>query len=459
MYFGWETAGFPEDILHGMLRHLMTLFFARAAAVTTRFASLHSENPAEFYFAGLFWSFWATLALFPIGYGWREVMPPVCLVFLLLYYRRAWARSVLARLELVPLFCCFWAMLLIGVLFSSDPFASLLHAGRGINKGFILPFIAMECVREEKDLRRLVWACVFACFWQGLDGVWQAYSGRDFIMGYPLSNGRLTGSIGDYAAGNYIALALIPACALWFILREKLCRSASALLLLILLWPACFLLLGAATRSGMLAVAAALGLWYWCVFKGESALRRWLLPCAAASGLLAFFFVLILRWRTLSSITLANDGRWSLWELAWRIFCENPWFGAGAGQYNAAFRSLGLTPAADPITISHPHNLYLDILYAHGIVGFILGMIFLFGFLFWGYKRIHHGLLAEWLGKTSGLYWRLSAAFWVGYAGWLVNGIFGHDFYRTWWLGLAMSYLGIMTGAAVNGIQPKREGK
>jgi len=40
-----------------------------------------------------------------------------------------------------------------------------------------------------------------------------------------------------------------------------------------------------------------------------------------------------------------------------------------------------------------------------------------------------------------------------------VNGLFGHDFYRTWWLGLAMSYLGIMTGAAVNGIQPENEAR
>ena len=78
--------------------------------------------------------------------------------------------------------------------------------------------------------------------------------------------------------------------------------------------------------------------------------------------------------------TVANDGRWSLWELGWKVFCEHPFFGAGAGQYNAAFRELGLAPARDAITISHPHNLYLDILYAHGIVGFLLGMAFLAGF-------------------------------------------------------------------------------
>ena len=421
-----------------------------------QFTAQHAENPAEFWYSCLFWSFWATIALFPIGYGWREVMPPVCFAFLLLYYRHAWAHSVLARLEVFPLFCCFWVMLLVGVIFSGNPLNSLLHSGTGINKAFILPFIAMECVREEKDLRRLVWACVFACFWQGMNGVWQAYSGRDFIMGYPLSAGRLTGSLGDYPVGNYIALALIPASALWFILREKFSRMASALLVVALLWPACYLLMGAAARSGMLAVAAALCLWWWFVRQDDCILRRYCLPLFASSGLLMMLFALTPRLGVLSPAAVFADGRWSLWELAWRVFCENPWFGAGAGQYNTAFRALGLTPAKDPITMSHPHNIYLDMLYAHGIVGFIPGMIFLFGFLFWGYRRIRPGLLAEWKGKSDSLYWRLAAAFWVAYAGWLVNGIFGHDFYRTWWLALAMSYLGIMVGAVVNGIQSQK---
>ena len=90
-------------------------------------------------------------------------------------------------------------------------------------------------------------------------------------------------------------------------------------------------------------------------------------------------------------------------------------------------------------------------LYAHGIVGFVLGMIFLLGFIWWGYKRIRPRLLAELESKSPSNYWRMTAWFWIGFGGWLVNGIFGHDFYRIWWLGLAMSHLGVMIGAVVNG--------
>lgn len=392
----------------------------------------------------LYWSFWISLATFPIGYGAREVLPVISFIFLLFYYRYSWRQSVLSRLDARPLFYCLWAMIAIGVFFSENIWTSVLHAGTGINKGFILPFIAMECVSSEKDLRRLVWACALACFWEGLDGVHQALTGADFILGYACNAGRLTGSLGDYTVGNYIALALIPAFSLWFVLRRSLQPLVSALLCFALLWPAFFLLIGAASRSGALAVAAAFGLWI--LLRGGRG--RWKLAAISLGILLG---VLLLQGRA-GIGAVENDGRWSLWHLAWRVFCEHPWLGAGAGRYNEAFRALGLAPAKDLITISHPHNLYLDMLYAHGVIGFALGMVFLLGFLFWGYRRIRPRLLAELESKSPSIYWRMTAWFWVGFGGWMVNGMFGHDFYRIWWLALAMSHLGVMIGAVVNGL-------
>lgn len=128
------------------------------ADVMDRIRRRHDADPGEFWHACLFWTFWVSLALFPIGYGWREVTPPLCFIFLLLYYRHAWRRSVLRRLTVWPLFLCAGAMTLIGVVFSTDVWQSFLHGGMGVNKAYILPFIAMECVRSTRDLRRLVHA-------------------------------------------------------------------------------------------------------------------------------------------------------------------------------------------------------------------------------------------------------------------------------------------------------------
>ncbi len=431
----------------------MTSLFEKAGARVdferARIASAWRDPSGEQWHSCLFWSFWLSLASFPIGYGAREVLPVICFIFLMLYYRRNWRNSVLRRLGARPLFYCLWGMVFIGVAFSENVWASLLHAGNSINKGFILPVIAMECVRDEKSLRRLVWACVLACFWQGLDGLHQALTGADFILGYACNAGRLTGSLGDYTVGNYIALALIPAFSLWFILRRTLSPAASALLWFAALWPAFFLLVGAASRSGALAVAASFGLWL--VLKDG---RRYWKPALCA---LALLLPLLLLQGRASLDVVVRDGRWSLWRLGWRVFLEHPWFGAGAGRYNDTFRALGLVPEKDLITISHPHNLYLDMLYAHGIVGFALGMTFLLGFLWWGYRRIRPRLVEELSNRSLSIYWRMTAWFWIGFGGWLVNGIFGHDFYRIWWLGLAMSHLGVMIGAVVNGLDARPE--
>lgn len=410
--------------------------------------TLWRDDRAAFWYAALFWTFWLSLASFPIGYGAREVLPPLCAVFLCCYYRHAWSCSVWRRLTLRPLFYCLWAMIALGVLFSEDMLSSLLHAGTGLNKGFILPIIGMECVRDGRDLRRLVAACVVACFWEGLDGIWQACTGFDFIMGYPLNSGRLTGSLGDYSVGNYIALAIIPALGGWYILRRHAGPAKSLAVCAVLLTPAFFLLQGASSRSGILAVAAAFVFW-WLLTRQR---RPNLLPLAGGACVMLGYA--LLQASRLDPDAVANDGRWSLWELGWKVFCEHPFFGAGAGQYNAAFRELGLAPARDAITISHPHNLYLDILYAHGIFGFLLGMAFLAGFAWWGYVRIRRQLTLRQREDGGRLYWTLAGWFWVGYMGWLVNGIFGHDFYRIWWLALAMTYLGIFVGAVVNGEDP-----
>ena len=401
-----------------------------------------AENPARFWHDCLFWSFWTTIVLFPTGYGFREVSPLVCAVFLVLYYRQDWKNSTLARLRPWPLFGCAALMTLIGVVFSTDVWQSFLHAGMGVNKGYILPFIAMECVRDERDLRRLVAACGLACFWEGLDGIWQFLTGVDLVMGYLPKEGRLSGSFSDYAVGNYISLAMLPVFGGWFLLRRRWSAPVSALLFALLLFPPVFLLVGSGTRSGVLAVASSFVLWM--LLRGR---LRWRYLLAAAAIFAAFA---LLRQGRLSPETIGADGRWSLWSLGWSVFLEHPWLGAGAGQYNAAFRALGLVPERDVITISHPHNIYLDILYAHGIVGFLLGMIFLFGFLYWGYVRLRPQLERELRVDAPSCYWRMTAWFWIAYGAWFVNGIFGHDFYRIWWLALSMTHMGVMIGAVVN---------
>ena len=402
---------------------------------------------AERWQRGMFWVFFAYLTIFPFGYAVREALPVACACCLFAYYRYNWQNSVLRRFGARALFMLFFMAAIWGILISQNVWASLLHVAVGVNKAFVLPFVAMECVRSEKDLRRLVWALVLACCWQGCDGMYQSVTGFDFVDGTPIINGRLTGSLNDYRVGNYMALTLIPAAGLWFMLRQKTTRLWSALVLLALLGPGLYLLYFSYTRNAYLAVLGALVLWY-AIVCGRVDWRPLL---AVALLFVAAIFVL----PRVDVAQLSADGRWDLWRFGWAVFAESPWTGAGFGQYNAAFRALGFVPTKDVITISHPHNIYLQLLCESGVVGLALMLVFLLGMLGWAFVRIRPGLQAEILrakaGESRSVHWRITALFWCGWGAYLLSGVFGHDFFRDWWQALVMAHLGIMIGAVVSG--------
>ena len=60
---------------------------SRLAALRTFGEAFRQSPPAERWFSCLFWSFWASLVTFPMGYAIRDIMPLLCMVFLILYYR------------------------------------------------------------------------------------------------------------------------------------------------------------------------------------------------------------------------------------------------------------------------------------------------------------------------------------------------------------------------------------
>ncbi len=435
----------------------------RAVSFWQKMRDLKKSDPGEFWHCCLFWTFWFHLAFYIIGYGFREVMPLVCAIFLALYYRCSWKKSVLSRLPVWPLFFCLWAMLLIGIVFSMNPRASFLEVGTAFNKGLLLPFLGMECVRSLKDLKRLSAAAAIAVFWVGLDGIYQSVTGLDFVMGYSMHVGRLTSVMDDYEVGNYLALAFVPAFGIWYMAREKLSLPVSVLITVLVLAPGVYTLIGSAVRSAMLALTVTAVAWVLCLRSKKSLLYVagiCLLVC------LAFWY---LQYNDVSRFNVgdvAKDGRWSLWKLGWAVFLEHPVFGAGIDMYNTAFRALGLVPECDVITISHPHNMYLDILYSTGVVGALFGYTFLCGMLFWQAWHIVPRIAEKWQlpfaedGAKAGqskLYWHLAGLFAIAWLTWLANAVFGHELLRMWWFGHAMLSLGVSIGAIVRGLEEEKK--
>lgn len=404
--------------------------------------------PADQVRTALCWLFWVSIVLFPVGPSIREIMPSLCLLVLLRYYYLDWRNSTLYRLPVKLLWLALVLGILSGVIFSQNIWESSLHVLRHVNKGYVYPFVAMECVRSTRELQKTIWAFVLVSFWQGLNGMWQAYSGFDFIDHTPIMFGRLTGSLSTYRVGNYIALTLLPALALWPLLRQRYSALYSTCLSALLWLPPLYLLLFSYTRSGYLALLGGMGL----VLFMHAQKKRWLLTLTPLAVLIPMMLLLPKR---LGADAVASDGRWDLWHFAWKVFLDTPWFGAGFGEYNAAFRALGYVPTRDEITISHPHSIYLQFLCESGVVGTVFMLTFLFGFLYWGYCRVQQGIKrAKELQDDGALYhWRLTTFFWAAWGAYMINGIFGHDFFRLWWFALATTLLGIMIGACMNAPQ------
>lgn len=395
----------------------------------------------------LFWLFWVSIFLFPFGQIFIVAGPILCLLPLLFLYWKDWKCCTLAHLPTAWLLALFFLSVMMQVGFSHWMDRSWEVMSPNLLRGFLLPFIGMECVRTEKDLRRLAGAFFCAAVLQGVDGVWQHVMGHDLIKHAPPMFGRLTGSFGTYRVGDYMGMILLPACAVGLLLPLKN-RIARIALTACLLSPGLFLWIFAQARMGYLALALGL---YVVWLSGQERVA-WK-PSLAA---LALFVLLILFGPSRISLERAlADPRGELWMTAWQTMLHTPWFGTGIGSFVPALQAAGLDLPVNGLSVQHPHNAYLQFLVDGGIVGFAAMTIFLFGMAFWSWRRIRQGLRMEReeaaTGTGEGSFWRLALFFWGGWFGYLVVLGGGHDFYRTWFLSTGMTLLGIVIGACVNG--------
>jgi len=411
-----------------------------------KFLSLNAKQVQKL----LFCFFWLAIVLFPLGYVTREVLPSICLLLLLRYYKLDWKRSALYQFRLKYIFYIFIVGIFIGIFFSIDKFNSFSYVFKHINMGFVYPLAAMECIKSTEDLEKLIFAFVIASFWEGCDGIYQGIVGYDFIdHTAAIQSGavkRLTGSLNDYRVGNYMALTIIPASGLFLILRKKINTILSSALTLLILSPGLYLVYFSYTRNAYftLAIAAAILL----IFNSNKINWKRIFFTLAGLVLILLVWIFFVPERFSVNVIL-HDGRWELWRFAWAVFLQHPWTGAGFWNFNAAFRALGFVPVLDPITISHPHDIYLQILCESGILGEACILFFLFGFLGWGYYNIKTGLRYTEAGTPMRFQWKIGSFFGAAWVAYLASGIVGHDFFRDWWFAQAMILLGIMIAACL----------
>ncbi len=404
------------------------------------------EKLIEFSRMGMFCSFLLYLLTFSFSVVLRDAFPVICCIFLLVYYILNAKKSALCSFDGKKYFLFFYIFLFVGVIFSQNFGASFKIFSLHTFTSLALPFVALECVRTKRHFFCIVQVLVITLSIQGLNGIYQYIYGYDFIAHTPIHSGRLTGSFSDYRVGNYVALTLIPAFAIFFLLQEKLREkkvshvcSLSLFFSLVPLAPALFLLFFSYTRNAYVTLAAAVFLY--CILLRIFPWKTFISMCILAFGLVQVSNI------RLSIEVLSRDGRWKLWEIALEIFEKSPFFGVGIGQYNSAMHKLQLSTEPSILAIKHPHNIYLQFLCETGIVGTVFALLFLGGIFFWGYRKLN---LLRPLLQTKPLYWKCMGLLWCGFGAFLASGLAGHNFFQRWWLALVMSYLGIFMSLVVH---------
>lgn len=398
------------------------------------------ERVAGIAFQAMHLGFTLYILLFPLGRSFREGSALLATTGLVVYYLAAYRDSNLKRLGLKWIYFAFLAYLAFKTVHSVDPAASWYALRTNLHRGFALVLVGLEVVRGPRDLRHLVLCFLVMTFYEGLDGVYQLFTGHDLVRGTEAIKGRLTGSMKTYRIGNLMALALPPALGLWWLMPRKWRVWARLGLGALLLAPGLWLAVGSQTRTSYAGLFAA--------FAAFVILTRGMDVKKVAAVLAAVFGFLFLGPSRTSWEMVMRDGRvQELWPLAIRFWKEKPILGHGLDTFTSLVNRINYAPTFHPVDWSfpHPHSSYLQLLCETGVVGLALFLAFVGSFLAWSLSRIRKGIR----DSADCGHWKLTALFWASSLGYLFTSIGAHNFFRTWWLGMAMAVIGITMGAAL----------
>lgn len=375
-----------------------------------------------------------------LGKAPRNIGSITALVGLVGYYALDYKNSNLNRLgSLKWIYFIFLAYLFFKVFHNIQISNGWYGFKNNAYQGFALFFIGLESIRTDKDLKRLLIFFCIAGFYQGLDGIYQWITGVDFFHGTTAHHWqesvRLTGSMKTYRVGNYLSMILPLCLGAWWLLPSHWSKLPRLLVMIFLLLPPVFLLIGSQTRSGMLGAFVAIAALI-LLYRGFSWKQVFL-----ASGVT--IWALFWGFKRTAWETLKDDPRIvEIWPHAIQIFKSAPLLGVGLNSFNPGMQSLGLEFVKEPAYLQHPHNVYLQFLCEMGLVGLIILLMFYGSYLFWSLKKIQQGMKNKELHTT----WAMTACFWASFLGYMVTAFSGHDFFRNWWLGLALCILGILMG-------------
>lgn len=385
----------------------------------------------------------------PLGHAPREIGSIAAVAGVIFYYLLDFKSSNLSRFKLKWVFFIFFAFLFFKV-FHSVNIPRSWEVFNNVYKGLFLFFPALEFIRGKKDLKILIILFAMMGFYEGLDGVYQFFTGHDLIRG-TTTNSRLTGSMKTPRVGNLTSLVIPISCGIYFILKRRWGTIKATGIALLLISPPVFLFLGSQTRSAYIGVFLAA--------VGTLMLMRGISWKYIVTAALCVFMVGTFGPHRVSFERAIHGERFEeVWPLAWHAFLKNPVLGGGIHSYKPVAKTTKLGKDLEDkgeYIHPHPHNIYLQFATETGLVGLGLALWFFGTYLIWSAKRIRMGIK----NPKRREHLTLATCFWASYLGYLGTAFSAHNFFRAWWLGTAMIILGVLIGSCLKRTNEATEAK
>jgi len=285
--------------------------------------------------------------------------------------------------------------------------------------------IVDQCRVKPYLVKRYLLLLIALGFFTSLDALWQfSHAGID-LLGIKTESTRMTAL---FSNPNYLGFFLsgIPPLCFWlYDYAESVWMKA--------MWAGSLYIVVLAialsgTRSALLGLVLFLLLMVLFRKKGHAFL---FLPFLLVIPMVFFLNGKDLLGRFMGMIHLQGD-RLAIWREAWHWIFKHPWFGNGLDSYKDTVPAM--LEAGHKWLYSAPHNFFLEVWFASGVVALILFCLFL------GRIVTSHFPFRERLGGRQGY---LFSAFWMVFlASFISIPFFSRYVSFYFWL-----YLGLLFGA------------
>jgi len=352
-----------------------------------------------------------------------------------LRYRLSW-RELRARLGpfSIPI-ALFFLAALASVAIAADRQTALRALREEVVGPLIFVVLALCCLREQADVRRLLWAFLGCALIVALAGLIQHFFFASQLQP-PNGDGRAHAMYGSAnSIGLFFDYALPIGIALLVFQVGRALRARGTWWICLVLLLGFVPLIGVLYLSQSLGSALALPVALLFILALSVRDRKKLLMGAVALGVVLVLGGVVLRHQVTHVLATWHDNsqgistiskRYYLWMSAWHMIQAHPVFGVGMDNWlcyyslnNVCQLSANIHPhywvtlipgthvptgLHDEPGLSHPHDIFLHVWVSMGVFG-LLAFVALVALFFWLFARVVRTVRASANRAVAGLEW------------------------------------------------------